>query len=192
MAARDADMSGDADDVGYGKPPKSSRFGKGASGNPNRRPTGRHRHAPYEAVLGQMVIIRDDGVEKAVSAAEAFMLKLSNDGLQDDGAAARLAMTAIETATGKRRETETHQITSIVQVIVEPGSVGSALEPLRIAKKMDRYRDNARILLEPCVVQKALSRLGARRLKFDDQKTVLEATRVPKKVEWPEWWKALP
>ena len=113
-------------------------------------------------------------------------------GLQGDGAAARLAMAAIESASEKRREADAQHITSITRVVVAPGSVGPAHEPLRLAKKMDRYRDTARVLLEPWIVEKALARLGGRRLTLEDQKSVLEATRTPKKVKWPEWWQALP
>ena len=57
--------------VGYGKTPASSRFRKGQSGNPRGRPRGRRNDPPYEAVLGQMVTIREDGAERRVTAAEA-------------------------------------------------------------------------------------------------------------------------
>jgi hypothetical protein len=83
-------------------------------------------------------------------------------------------------------------ISSITRVVVAPGSVVSAIQPLRMATKMDRYRQTARVLLEPWIVEKALARLGERRLNIHDQQTVLQATRTPKKVNWPDWWKALP
>jgi hypothetical protein len=58
-------------DVGeYRKPPKAMRFTMGQSGNPAGRPRGRHREAPYEAVLGQMVKISDGGAERRFTAAE--------------------------------------------------------------------------------------------------------------------------
>ena len=68
------------------------------------------------------------------------------------------------------------------------GSVTSALEPLRMAKKLDRYRDTAKMMLEPWLVEMALARLGDRRLTIEQQKEVVRATRTPWKVRWPEWW----
>ena len=41
-----------------------------------------------------------------------------------------------------------------------PGSVNGALEPLRMARKLDRYRETARMVLEPWIVEVALARLG--------------------------------
>src|SRR6266550_7932926 len=81
---------------GYRKPPPTTRFAKGQSGYPAGRPRGRHREAPYEAVLGRMVNIREGGVARRVPADEAFLLHLSKRGLEGDGAAARASLAVIE------------------------------------------------------------------------------------------------
>ena len=88
--------------TGYRQPPVRSRFRPGRSGNLKGRPRGRKTGLPYEAVLGQLVTIREDGVERRVTAAEAFLLHLAKSGLAGDGPAGRAAMAALETAWAAR------------------------------------------------------------------------------------------
>src|SRR3984893_4988216 len=185
-------MSGDSPpadseegDVGNRKPPRAMRFTKGQSGNPTGRPRGRHRQAPYEAVLGQIVKVREDGVERPVTAAEAFLLQLTKRGLEGDNAAARASLAVIEEAR-ERHGAGQSRISTIVLVSVAPGSVTSALEPLRMARKLDPYRETARVALEPWLSPAALARLG-RTLSPAEQRTIINATRTPHKVRWPEW-----
>jgi hypothetical protein len=178
-------------DVGYGKTPGSTRFRKGQSGNPRGRPKGSKRVPPYETVLGQTVMVREDGSERRLTAAEAFLLHMTKRGLEGDSAAARAAMAAIEEA-GARRAAAGPEFMVIVTRLVTPGSVNCALEPLRMARKLDRYRETARMMLEPWLVEAALERLGSQRLTREQQETVMAATRLPHKVEWPVWWEALP
>ena len=182
----------DAEDiaVGYRKPPTKTRFTKGRSGNLAGRPRGRHRQAPYESVLGQMVKIREGGAERHVTAAEAFLLQLRKRALEGDGAAARECLAMIEQAREQQGAGQS-PITTIVLVGVAPGGVTSALEPLRMAKKLDQCRETARMVLEPWLVEAALARLP-QPLSPADQRIVVKATRTPRKVRWPEWWSENP
>ena len=177
--------------VGYRNPPAASRFRKGQSGNPKGRPRGRRRELPYEAVLGREVIIRENGREGRVTAAEAFLLQLTKRGLDGDNAAARAAIDAIEDKRGIQPLAPDGPL-EIVRCIVSPGSVSSAVERLRIGTKLDRYRETARMLLEPWIIEAALARFGEKQLTPQEQEIVLKATRTPTKVRWPDWWVVMP
>lgn len=172
--------------VGYGQPPASTRFQKGQSGNPKGRPSNRHRSIPYDTVLGQKVTIREDGKERRVTAAEAFLLQLTRKGLAGDSAAARAALAAIEVARNARRgSTEMEPI----RIIVISHTIGAVLKTLSIAVKiypLDRNR--ARWLLNPWIVEAALQRLGQRKLTLEEQREIWSNTRSPEKVNWPKWW----
>ena len=146
------------------------------------------KQPPYEAVLGQRVTIREDGVERRVSAAEAFLLHMTKKGLEGDSAAARATMAAIADARAARLVREPDEALVIIRVIIRPGSVNGALEPLRMGRKLDRYRETARMMLEPWIVEAALARLGSRRLTARRAAEVFAATRTPAKVRWPDWW----
>jgi hypothetical protein len=120
----------------------------------------------------------------------AFLLQLTKRGLEGDNAAARASLAVIEEA----RESQgagLSQISAIVHVLVAPGSVTSALEPLRMARKLDPYRETARMALEPWLVEAALARLS-QPLSPTDQRIVVKATRTPHKVRWPGWWSENP
>ena len=186
-----ADGQEDTERVGYKLPPAATRFKPGQSGNPRGRPRGKHSQLPFEAVLGQKVTVREDGLERRVTAAEAFILHLVKRGLEGDGAAARAALAAIDQARQSGFGTGPPALTQIVFKLVTPGAVSNAAEKLGMARKLDRYRPGARLLLEPWIVEAALARLD-RRLTREEQKTVVAATRTPARVRWPEWWEALP
>ena len=173
--------------AGYRRPPAAGRFQPGQSGNIKGRPRGKFRAAPYKAVLGQIVTIRDGAETRKVTAEEAFLLQLTKRGLEGNGPAGRDAMQAIETAKSGRTA-EAERVTTFVYLFVMPGSVTTALEPLRMARKLDPYRPTARMALEPWIVEAALARLGDRVLSREEQATVVKATRTPNKVSWPEWW----
>jgi len=184
---RNDDDHGD-EDVGYGRPPKNTRYPKGKSGNPAGRPRGRHRQAPFEATLGQMITIREGTRTRRVTAGEAFALNLAKRGLEGDSAAARAALESIAQAKAAQ---PAQGPSMIVLKAVAVGGVTCALDALEMAIKLDPLLPTAQWALVPWLVEAALARLP-QPLTPDEQRAVLEATLMPRKVRWPEWWSEFP
>jgi hypothetical protein len=173
--------------AGYGHPPIASRFTKGRSGNPAGRPKNRHQTLPHNAVLSQMVTVRDGGRERRITAAEAFLLQLTRKGLAGDSAAARASLDAIEAARA-RRPGDYQPLKTIAIVPIKQGT-STLLDTLGIAiKKYPKDEARVRWELNPWIVEAALARLGKRRLTEDEQREVWANTRTPHKVRWPAWW----
>ncbi len=173
--------------VGRGKPPAETQFKKGSSGNPKGRPKNRHKSVPYDAVLGQMVTIREDGRERRVTAAEAFVLQLTQKGLAGDSSAARASLDAIENARSVRGDDRQGTDTIIVSAISSGADAIIGMLGLAV-KKFPTDEKRVRWELNPWIIEEALERLGDRRFTIEEQREVWSATRTPQKATWPDWW----
>jgi hypothetical protein len=182
----------DDDGVGYRKPPKSSRFAKGQSGNPKGRPKGSKRTIPYDTVLGRKVTITERGRQREVTAAEAFLLHMAQGGLKGDASQADLLLEAIAHGRKQFNIGQGEGVSKIVLIPIAPGNPNSALYRLGMARKLDALRPSNRTVLEPWIIEAALARFGSRQLSKSEQEVVMKATRTPHKVKWPDWWKVLP
>ena len=70
---------------GYGRPPKSTRFKPGQSGNAKGRPRGaRNLKTDLASLLKKRVPIREDGELRYVSRQEAMLLTLYGKAIQGD------------------------------------------------------------------------------------------------------------
>ncbi len=75
----------DSYSVGYGKPPKTSRFRKGQSGNPKGRPRGKPNAATVILrALEAKVVINEHGRRREVTKFEAGMMQLANKAASGD------------------------------------------------------------------------------------------------------------
>src|SRR5260370_36297099 len=73
-----SDRKGDYD-VGYGKPPRYTRFAKGQSGNPRGRSSGAKNFTTLlRETLNELVIVTDNGGRRKVSKRQAIITQLVN------------------------------------------------------------------------------------------------------------------
>ena len=71
--------------IGFGRPPKSGRFERGKSGNPNGRPKGSLKLATdLAAELNEQITVREDGRARRVSKQRALIKSLMAKALQGD------------------------------------------------------------------------------------------------------------
>ena len=75
-------------DVGYGKPPKHSRFKKGKSGNPKGRPKGsRNFSSDVKETLEEPIRVTHHGKARTVSTQHAALMRLKEKALGGDARA---------------------------------------------------------------------------------------------------------
>ena len=72
-------------EVGYGKPPRHTRFVKGQSGNPRGRPPGaKNMKTLLTKALNELVVVTDNGGRRVVTKREAIVTQLVNRSAKAD------------------------------------------------------------------------------------------------------------
>jgi len=119
-------------EVGYGKPPRHTRFQKGRSGNPAGRPRGKKNLATLLSdALDQKIIVVENGRRKKISKREAIVTQLVNKSASADLKATQIVLAML-------RDVETR---------ADPG--GADIESLTEADRQIIQRIQARIRREP-------------------------------------------
>jgi hypothetical protein len=92
------------DEVGYGKPPRHTRFVKGQSGNPRGRPVGtKNLRTLLSEALNETVIVTENGGRRKVTKRQAIITQLVNRSATADFRAIKILLDIVW---GIERQTE--------------------------------------------------------------------------------------
>ncbi len=83
-------------EVGYGKPPKRTRFPPGRSGNPRGRPYGtKNLKTDLLEELGEKIVIREGGRPKKVTKQRALVTSVMNRAITGDARATAIVLSTM-------------------------------------------------------------------------------------------------
>jgi hypothetical protein len=118
--------------VGYGKPPRHTRFEKGRSGNPKGRPSGaKNLTTLFHEALNETVIVAENGGRRKISKRQAIVTQIVNKAAKGDWRATKLLL-ELPQETGNPTEPE------------NPESVFGAADEKVIEQLKARLRSNKR------------------------------------------------
>lgn len=104
-------MPQNGDHIGYGKPPKHTRFRTGISGNPKGRPRGsRNLKTILEEVLQEKIVVGEKGGRKVVTKFDAVIHQLVNKAIDGDIVASRLLLNLTSSIETKSEGAQTTQL----------------------------------------------------------------------------------
>ena len=86
-------------EVGYGKPPRDTRFKRGQSGNPRGRPPGaKNLSTLLNEALDELVVVTENGGRNRISKRRAAFKQLVNDAAKGEWRALKLWSTSCKTS----------------------------------------------------------------------------------------------
>ena len=189
MTKRSSSSGGGGEyEVGHGKPPKSSQFKKGSSGNPSGRPpkTPLADPSPFDLVLETKLTIIRDGNRQDVTPEEALQQALLQKAFEGDSRAISKVLKMIQ-----KRQAAIAALAPAApppQLLTEepdPDNANEALLLLGIGTQ-DPAWDSPRLKLLPWAMQAALDRRRGPALRSDDITLLKNSVPDPEQVRWPE------
>jgi hypothetical protein len=84
-------------EIGFGRPPKATRFKPGESGNPRGRPKGsRPVGAVLQEVLRQRIPVTENGRTRRLPALEVMLRRLANEAMRSEPSAVKLMLSLVD------------------------------------------------------------------------------------------------
>lgn len=84
-------------DVGYRRPPKSTRFKRGVSGNPKGRPKGsRPVGALLQEIIRQKIAVTENGKTRRLPVLEIMLRRLANDAMRGEQRSIKFLLSLLE------------------------------------------------------------------------------------------------
>jgi hypothetical protein len=93
-------------EVGYGKPPRHTRFAKGQSGNPRGRPAGaKNLRTLLSEALNETVLVTENGGRRKVTKRQAIITQLVNRSATADFRAIKILLDIVRDIEGQAEPT---------------------------------------------------------------------------------------
>ncbi len=84
-------------EVGYGKPPRQTRFEKGQSGNPRGRPGGsKNLSTLLREALNELVVVAENGGRRKITKRQAIITQLVNQSAKADWRATKILLDILQ------------------------------------------------------------------------------------------------
>ena len=186
-------LNEDADQVGYRKPPKATRFKPGRSGNPfgRKKNLESDKRSAFTLIFDKTIIVRNKGKSEKRSVEEALQLLTYHEALMGKSLAVREVLLWI-----MKRECWLAKHRPVPQKRVEfkgtrqdPDNADEAMILLGIAardqQKADRGQRRAHLLLEPWAGKTALTRLRLHTLTSHEWAEIKRCCHDDGTIVWP-------
>jgi hypothetical protein len=109
-------------EVGYGKPPRHTRFKKGQSGNPRGRPSGsKNLKTLLNEALNERVVVTEEGGRRHITKREAIVTQLVNRSATADLRALKILLDTLRDMEGQTEpaSSETAEFSEADEKVIE-------------------------------------------------------------------------